>query len=88
MLYMIAAVATLILMGAFGLDEFIGSSALLSTLLLFILYMPTMIVYAYVWSYSFDRAETCQQFLPTMLNILGLIPYFLVSSLEYVCGCA
>eukprot|EP00043_Microstomoeca_roanoka_P002430 m.38349 g.38349 ORF g.38349 m.38349 type:complete len:1691 (-) comp11480_c1_seq1:2027-7099(-) len=53
-------------------------------ILLCLVYMPLTILFAYLVSYLFSDAETCQSVFPPLNNFLGFIPYIVVGTLDGV----
>ncbi|XP_062616764.1 cholesterol transporter ABCA5-like, partial [Saccostrea cucullata] len=64
------------------LDSLSSAGAVGSLILLVLFYIPSATMFAYLASYMFDKAVTCQQFIVTIFIFLGLLPYSAVSVLD------
>jgi ATP-binding cassette subfamily A (ABC1) protein 5 len=80
-LYLTTVVLIIILIPALDLKPFEPQPALGLTVLILFISMPLQTLYAYVWSFAFSKSETCQSVLPTIITLMGLIPYVVVAVL-------
>ncbi|EGD78617.1 hypothetical protein PTSG_11760 [Salpingoeca rosetta] len=51
-------------------------------IILCIVYMPLTILFAFLASYLFSNAETCQSVFPPLNNFLGFIPFIIVGTVD------
>ena len=59
----------------FQIPAFTSAGAILSLILLFIAYIPANLLLAYVFSYAFEKFETCQAVLPNIFIFVSIIHY-------------
>ncbi|XP_065066088.1 cholesterol transporter ABCA5-like [Rhopilema esculentum] len=86
LLYIIPTVIVFILIAAFDIKSLNNSTALGCVFLLFLLYNPVSLLFAYVISFAFNKWETIQNVMGTVLMFLALGPYMAVSITDMVSG--
>jgi len=77
----IPAIIVIILIWAMNIESLTGD-AFIFVFFLILFFMPTMISFIYLLSMMFDRYQTCQTYLPALVNILGMFPYLLIAGLD------
>ncbi|PVD38360.1 hypothetical protein C0Q70_00974 [Pomacea canaliculata] len=82
LIYLIPAVACLIIALATKLPSFTPAGAILSVIFLFIVFIPNALLLAFVFSFFFNKFETCMAVLPNIFTMAGMIPYMIVSLLD------
>ena len=73
----------IVLTVAVGVEPLVGPGLPLLVLMC-ITYMPLTILFAFLASYLFSDAETCQSVFPPLNNFLGFIPFIVVGTVDGV----
>lgn len=81
--FFLACMAAFIILIAFQVPAFITAGAIISTLLLLVLYVPVNMLLAYSLGFMFNKFETAQNILPNAYVWSSLIPIMIVSILDF-----
>lgn len=81
-LYFIMYAGLLITVVAFDVASLTLAPAFGTMALLYLLYMPSALIYSGAMSYLFDKSETARQFYPNMATTIGFITYTCVSLID------
>ncbi|KAI8501113.1 ATP-binding cassette sub- A member 5 [Branchiostoma belcheri] len=76
--FMIPVILMFILLAALQLESLSSPGAMVSLLLVVLLYVPVTILVGYCGSFLFEKAETLDAAFPSMLNMAGILPYFCI----------
>ncbi|XP_076447270.1 cholesterol transporter ABCA5-like isoform X2 [Babylonia areolata] len=79
---LIPATACLIITLAMQIPSFTPAGAILSLILLFIVFIPQSLLFSLVCSFFFNKFETAQAILPNAFIWIGMIPYITVSMVD------
>lgn len=82
-MFLIMGVVLFILVPSLNLRSFTGP-AFFPLVLVIMLYIPSMILLSYCLSFLFDKTETAQRLLPSLINLLGFGPLFFIFFLDSV----
>ncbi|KAL8586837.1 hypothetical protein ACOMHN_052713 [Nucella lapillus] len=79
---LIPATSCLILALAMQMPSLTPGGAILSLILLFIVFIPLSLLFALVCSFAFDKYETAQAMFPNLFMLMGTLPYSAVFLLD------
>ena len=74
----LASMLLVILGVSFSMPPFNSNVNPLAYMLLYILLSANLPLFVYILSFVFDKAETAQRFFITLLNILTVVPYYVI----------
>lgn len=77
-MYMVTYIGLLIIIAAFNVSSLIILPAFGAIAVLYLLYMPSALLFSATLSYIFDKAETARQFYPNMATTIGFLSYMAV----------
>ncbi|RUS70602.1 hypothetical protein EGW08_021637, partial [Elysia chlorotica] len=77
--YLIPCTVVLIALFAMDIKGLNSEGAVLSIILMFITNIPFNILMMMIFSFLFDKGETAMSYLPSILQLSGMIPYLVVS---------
>ncbi|XP_071532999.1 cholesterol transporter ABCA5-like [Panulirus ornatus] len=80
--YLVAYIGLLIIIAAFNVPSLTIQPAFGAIAVLYLLYMPSAILFSAVFCYIFDKAETARQFYPNLASTLGFMSYTAVSLVD------
>ncbi|KAB7495543.1 ATP-binding cassette sub-family A member 8-B, partial [Armadillidium nasatum] len=81
-LYFISYIGLLIIIQAFQVPSLTVGAAYACLALLYLIYMPSALIFSCCVSYTFDKQDTARQFYPSMVTTFGFVLYTIVSLVD------
>ncbi|XP_013402813.1 ATP-binding cassette sub-family A member 5 isoform X2 [Lingula anatina] len=80
--FAVVPVLSIIIILAFQVESLLVPGAIVSLIILYLLFMPINIMYSYVWSFAFTKYENAMAFMPNVFIFTSLLPYMAVAILD------
>lgn len=84
--YVIPIVILFIVIPAMNIHSFNMANAMGAIFLLLLLYIPANLFFSYTLSFMFTKWETTQNAMPTIINMIAIIPYYIITTIDMTSG--